>query len=231
MGNLGTEGTRGSGGARNAPPYSFPQRGIGLLTRPMRKPAAVIAALALLMTVAAVPASAATPERSQESIFLIFPDLNHDLVVFWNITRDDFCAWQAGGFQGEPPVTQLVPAQFNATPTGPVIFSWSATSHLELWTLDAGADLSGPCQDTDDSTAPWAVGTAHAANTDNDLDHGASVDAGLNRTDSYGNRGEGTVWDASGDAWHYSWVFRALNDRNHVYREVVPQRSVLTRLG
>jgi hypothetical protein len=201
------------------------------MARPMRKPAAVIAALALLLTVAAVPVSAAPPERSQDPIFLIFPDLNYNYVVFWNITRDDFCAWQASDFEGEPPVTQLIPAQFNETPTGPVIFSWSATSHIELWTLDEGADLSGPCQDTDDSTAPWAVGTAHAANTDNDLFHGDSVDAGLNRTDSYGDRGEGTVSDASGDAWHYSWVFRALNDRNHVYREVVPLRSVLTRFG
>ncbi|MDP9269863.1 MAG: hypothetical protein M3P14_02590 [Chloroflexota bacterium] len=197
----------------------------------MRKPAAVIAALALLLTVAAVPVSAATPERSQDPIFLIFPDLNYNYVVFWNITRDDFCAWQAGGFQGEPPVTQLVPAQYNETPTGPVILSWSATSHIELWTLDANADLSGPCQDTDDSTAPWAVGTARAANGDNDLSHSDSVAAGLNRTDSFGNRGEGTVWDANGDAWHYSWVFRAVFDRNLIYREVVPLRSVLTRLG
>ncbi len=73
------------------------------------------------------------------------------------------------------------------------------------------------------SVAPEAIGR--------DGEPDESVAAGLNGTNSFGDRGEGTVRDASGDAWHYSWVFRALLDRNLMYREVVPDRSVLTRRG
>jgi hypothetical protein len=197
----------------------------------MRKPAALIAALTLLLTVAAVPVSAAPPETGQEPVFLIFPDLNYNLVVFWNITRDDFCAWVESGFEGEPPVTKLIPVRYNETPKGPVIFTWSATSHLELWTLDTDADLSGPCKDTDDSSEPWAVGTARATSTDNDLCHSCSLEAGLNRTDSFGLGLEGTVLDASGDAWHYSSVFRGVIDRNDNFRGVVADRSLLTQRG
>ena len=30
------------------------------------------------------------------------------------------------------------------------------------------------------------------------------------RANSFGDRGQGTLYDASGDAYHYSWTFRAI---------------------
>jgi hypothetical protein len=195
----------------------------------MRKTAATIAALSLLLALAATPASAAPPETVDEPFFFIFPDVENGFIVFWNITRDDFCDWEASEFEGDPPVTHLVSVTYNETPKGPVVFRFSDTSHLELWTIDADADLSGPCQDTDASFEPWASGGGRASQNDNDLDHDASVAAGLHRTNSFGHRGQGTVRDASGDAWHYSWVSRAQRDSTGESRTLVERAELRQR--
>jgi hypothetical protein len=48
----------------------------------------------------------------------------------------------------------------------------------------------------------------NASSTDNDLF------ASGTRTNSFGDLGQGTVYDNDGDSWHYSWNFRAHNDRD-----------------
>lgn len=179
----------------------------------MRRPIGIFSALSLLLTVAVGPVAAA-PQTVLEPIFLNWPDLNQGKVVFWNITREDLCEWEAGGFVGAPPVLELIPSTYNETPTGAVVASFKATAHIELWQLDADADLSGPCADTDDSTAPWATGTSQAAATDNDLFHFDSVQMGLYRSNAFGDRGQATLEDASGAAWHYSWVFHVVSDKH-----------------
>jgi hypothetical protein len=174
---------------------------------------AFLASMAMVMTLAAAPAAAA-PERVMEPIFIIFPDLENDVIVFWNISRDDFCAWEASDFDGDPPVAGLVDATYNELPSGSVTNRWNGTAPIELWTTDEDADFSGPCQDTDNSTEPWATGTASARNNDNDLDHDASVEAGLSRTNAFGDRGQGTVVDGTGASWSYAWTFHATYDKN-----------------
>jgi hypothetical protein len=187
----------------------------------MRAFRSTFVALVLALAVAA-PAAAAPPERTEDPIFQTFPDVKYELVVFWNITRADFCAWEENDFTGDPPVGRLVPVQYIETAHGAVVAKYSATSTLELWALDADADFSGPCADTDDSSAPWAAGSAHVTGNDNDLFVSGS------RTNSFGDRGHGTVWDASGAGWRYNWTFRALIDRDNEFRVVV-DRSTLTR--
>ncbi len=188
-----------------------------------------LAAAGVLALVVVGPAAAAPPERFQDdTIFSIFPDTDNGVVVFWNMTRDAYCDWEASDFDGPPPTGNAIAVRSHATPTGPVIFSYYGTAPLELWTLDAGADLSGPCQDTDDSSAPWATGSAHARYTDNDLDHRGSIDAGLRRTDSYGERGEGKVVDADGGTWTYGWHWRTVADSEGNARDVVPGHGVLS---
>jgi hypothetical protein len=178
------------------------------------------------LALAATPASAGPPETVDEPFFFIFPDIENGFVVFWNVTRDEYCDWEASDFEGDPPVTHLVSVTYNGTPKGPVVFRFSDISHLELWSIDADADLSGPCQDTDGSSGPWASGDARATQNDNDLNHDESVDAGLHRTNAFGHRGQGTVLDANGDAWHYSWVFRAQRDSAGEFR-LLMERGVL----
>jgi hypothetical protein len=196
----------------------------------MRKLLATAAAAVLFLAMA-VPVSAAPPERSEDLIWTIFPDEEHGVVAFWNITRDDYCAWEASDFDGDPPVAGPVAVKFVSTPTGPIVASYWGSGPLELWTLDENAELTGPCEDTDDSSGPWAIGTAQSRYNDNDLDHGASLDAGLHRTNAFGDRGQGTVWDADGHAWSFSWLTRVLFDANGEVREVVPYTTQLHRRG
>ncbi|MBA2632120.1 MAG: hypothetical protein H0U86_03845, partial [Chloroflexi bacterium] len=195
--------------------------------RPVRLVAAtVLVAAGLLATLAVAPVSAAAPERVDEPIFLVFPDFDNGLVVFWNTTREAFCAWEENDFEGDSPALELVTATYNETSRGPVIFRWAAMGHLELWTLDDDADGSGACPDTDGSSELWATGTARVAVNDNDLDHDASVEAGLRRTNAFGDRGHGTVWDAHGGTWQYGWIFHALRD-NEGGTRVPVERSFL----
>jgi hypothetical protein len=143
--------------------------------------------------------SAGPPERSEEPIFFLFPDPDNRLAVFVNITRENFCAWAAGGFDGAPPVETLVPVQFKETGQGAIVASFHAEAPVELWQLDADVPpFLGPCEDTDDQDAPWATGTARFGLTDND------VDVSLTRTNSFGGRTQATVTDADGRVWRYS---------------------------
>jgi hypothetical protein len=195
-----------------------------------RSAAALIATPAMVFAMSVTPAFA-QPTEEEVAVFSIFPDTRHDLVVFWNITRDGYCAWEASGFEGEPPVIELVSARENELPSGVVIASYEATRPLELWRLDEGADLSGPCQDTDDSSEPWATGSARDSSNDNDVFHSDSVEAGLNRTNAFGDRGQGRVVDDTGTSWHFSWVFRAVIDKEDNFRDVVPNHTTLSRAG
>lgn len=191
----------------------------------MRRLTALIASLALTLTAALAPVSASPPEEFEEPIFISFPDLTHGVAVFWNVTRDDLCDWIDGGFAGPPPAIQPVTVRFNEVRSGAVVASFRATRHLELWQLDEDADLTGPCEDTDDSTGPWATGSAHVAANDNDLFVSGT------RTNAFGERGQGSVVDANGTTYHYGWTFRALIDRSGEFRVVVPNHSVLTPRG
>ena len=187
----------------------------------MRKLVALAGAVALTIS-AAGAASAGPPERFEDPGFNnIFPDVDNQLVVFWNITRDDYCAWEADGFPGDPPIDAPVPVQIVTTPTGALVYRWNAVRHFELWTMNEDAPLTGPCEDTDDSTEPWATGAARYMGNDNDLFHDESVDAGLYRTNTFGDRGLAMVVDGDGQWWAYNWSFRAVYDKNLDFRPVV----------
>jgi hypothetical protein len=111
-----------------------------------RRRASRVAALALLAVAVASPAAAAPPNRIEVDVFTIALDLEHELVMFWTISRDDYCAWEASDFDGPATVTMLVPAHEHVVRDDILMVNWGGTSSLELWRLDEGADLSGPCQ-------------------------------------------------------------------------------------
>ena len=159
--------------------------------------------LAMVTGMAALPAIAEPPERSEEPIFTVALDPVNELVVFWNITRDDLCDWFAGGFVGPPPVQKLIDSQVKETGQGALVASFHETSTLELWNLDDPSDPQDPCSDTDGQEGAWAQGSATVTANDNDLDVSGT------RRNSFGERGQGKVHDADGGHWHFSWVFRA----------------------
>jgi hypothetical protein len=171
-----------------------------------------VVAVAVLTVALASPAAADPPQRVEEPIFLLIPDTENRLAVFVNITREDYCAWEAGGFVGDPPVGELVESQVVETGKGALVGSFRADVSIELWRLDADVPpLVGPCEDTDGQTGPWATGTIHIAANDND------IDVTLTRTNSFGDRGQATVRDAAGVTWHYSFVFRARISKDDVF--------------
>lgn len=169
-----------------------------------RRVAVLVAALALLITVTAAPVKADPPDRFDFPFFVVFPDVENGLVVFWNITRDAACEWEASGFAGPPPVIELTPVMIKETGKGALVGSVQAVRPIELWNFDDDVPpLVGPCEDTDDQTGPWATGIVRVTANDNDLDVSGT------RTNSFGDRGQGTVFDIEGGRWHYSWTFRA----------------------
>lgn len=194
----------------------------------MRRTASLSVSLALALGVVAAPAAAAPPERFEDPIYLNWADLDQGKVVFVNITRDDLCDWIDSGFAGPPPVVQPVPVQFNETPTGAVVAKFTMRGvHIEMFDLDEDADLSGPCDDTDDSPTPWATGTANAVGTDNDLFHDASIEMGLHRANAFGDQGQAQLRDSSGGRWHYSWTFKIVGKQGEPVN--FQDRSVLVR--
>lgn len=160
--------------------------------------------LGIVMLLLATTAAPAMAEEVEDPLIWLFPDVEHELVVFWNVTRDAFCEWEASGFEGDPPAEELITVTLVETPSGALRGMFQATGYLELWPLDDDADLSGACQDTDDQTGPWAVGYANLKANDNDIP-GETL-----RNNVFGDRGDGVVYDGDGQAWSYSWEFRAI---------------------
>lgn len=181
------------------------------------------AIVALLLMASAVPAHAEPPEVVEHPFFqlFIFPDTTYDLAVFWNITRNDYCDWAADGFPGPPPIQKPVEVMLKETGKGAVVASFQATRILELWHLDADADLSGPCEDTDDQVGPAAVGTAQVGVNDNDLFVSGT------RTNSFGFRGQGRLVGEDGSRWNYSVTFRARIDRQGSFSAMVDRTNLV----
>jgi hypothetical protein len=177
----------------------------------------------LLLAAVAAPANAERPEVAEEPIFMLWPDEGNGVAVFWNITRDNFCDWEAGGFEGRPPVEQLVRTNILVTEDGAVQGRYSATRPIELWTFDDDVPpLIGACEDTDDQAGPWATGYSHAAAHDDDFE-GMTLPV-----NTFGDRGDGHVYDSAGDAWNYSWMFRIWDGGEDSFR--VFDEGVLEKL-
>ena len=183
---------------------------------------AVALVAALIMTLA-VPAAAEPPERTEDALFVVTPDTENGLWLFWNITRQDLCAWVDGGFVGPPPVEKLIPAQFKETGQGAIVTSFQGESSIELWRFDPDVPPTvDPCTDTDEQAAPWATGTARVVGNDNDLD------VSLTRMNSFGFHGHATVVDATGQVWRYLFIFRAHISQDGEFMAVVEKANLKT---
>jgi hypothetical protein len=191
-----------------------------------RRVLALAAAAAMLFTLTAVPAAQADPPAEfNDPIFTLNLDSENWLAIFWNITRDDFCDWVAGGEVDPPPVQDLVPAMGHAAgPDGVFMGTYHATRYLELWNIDDPDNPIGPCEDTAGQDGPWATGYATVTAHDNDLF------VSLTRANAFGETGTGTVYDGDGTAWHYSWTIKLKIDKNGEFR-VVAENYTLKQTG
>ena len=183
----------------------------------MRAAVALVAgALPLSLATTAPPASA-IPPRAEEiaPILAVFPDFDNRLVGYLNITREGFCAWEAGGMVGEPPLLEPAsPAWERTTGTGEVGGIAMDVLHLELWPMDADPSGQSSCEDTSDATGPFATGSGDVRATDRSLydsddGHGAYVaDMGF----------RAVLTGADGSRYRYHLHVIQVNDGNGTVR-------------
>jgi hypothetical protein len=135
-----------------------------------KRAAVALAAGALTLPLAATanPAAAIPPHAEEIAPLLaVFPDFDNRLVGYLNVTREGFCAWEAGGAVGEPPLLKPAsPAWARTTGTGEVSGVARDELHLELWPMDADAAGMSSCEDTSDATGPFATGRADVRASD-----------------------------------------------------------------
>jgi hypothetical protein len=138
-----------------------------------QRAAAAVAAGALPLSLAAAPSpAAAIPPHAEEiaPLIAVFPDFESRLVGYLNTTREDFCAWEAGGYVGEAPLLKPASPGWTWTSgTGEVSGMARDELHLELWTMDADAGGESSCEDTDDAAGPFATGPADVQASDRGL--------------------------------------------------------------
>lgn len=187
--------------------------------------------LAVLMVAAAVPAAAAPPVRTTDAFPFTGPDFEHDLVIFVNTSRAEFCTpeqlafeaavgeWLAGGMMGPfpegsgpPPVGRVAfPVQLVDTPQGVIANTRGKVRglHMELWVLDDPQDRVGvgACLDTDDANQLFASGTSTFRGFVTDF-YGAIFTDEVNRPVFVDHtQGGGVVTTPDGDRYDYSWFF------------------------
>lgn len=127
------------------------------------KHAIAVAASAVALSLAVATPATAIPPHAEENapLLAVFPDLDNRLIGYLNVTRADWCAWEADGSEGEPPLLKPAsPGWERVTGTGEVSGNARDELHLELWPMDDDFALESSCEDTSDATEPIAIGRA-----------------------------------------------------------------------
>jgi hypothetical protein len=183
---------------------SSPRRGRNRARREgdARRATTLVLAAALLLGSLAVPATAAPRGTLDDPWFYLVwtsYDEDTDLLVFWNTTRDAFCDWlDTDALWDDRPAIEPVPIRYHEVADGIIVRSFNATRYTEVWLLGEGDDLCGELD------GPFAVGTAHVRNNDNDWEEVGG------RATTWGHRGQGTLADAEGATWHLNWASRRM---------------------
>jgi hypothetical protein len=161
----------------------------------------------ILMAIAA-PVSADPPSESgvvvrfQDMGFGVFPDFVNGYWVFSNVTRGDFCTW-FNNMTGEPfPTGQSTEQVQLVFPSDALIVNIDAGGPTWLHAFVGPDPFINPCDGSEVEATFW--GDVNVRLNDNDGPNEGK------RANSFGDRGQGTLNDTSGDAYHYSWTFRGV---------------------
>lgn len=203
----------------------------------MRRLVALAAVTTMLMAIAA-PVAADPPEESGVVVrifddrggFGIFPDFENGYWVFSNADRGAFCEW----FYNEAPPPPPPPPNLDGDTVQLVFASDALVIRVDAGgptSLHAFTDdpFSNPCDGSEEEAA--LTGDVKVSVNDND---GPNMGK---RANSFGDRGQGTLYDADGMAYHYSWTFRALwapednSDVDSAELKVVTERFNLKPIG
>lgn len=142
-----------------------------------------------------VAAGAAPPGVVEMGVIHVRGDVDEEIVVFWNITRDALCGWLEGRSVGPRPIDQPIPFRYHATGSGAVTLHVRAERVMEIWRF-ADLDAPDPCSATAGETAPLASGTGSFVVTDSD------VDVSGTRYNASGDHVQGRLSGQDGAYWH-----------------------------
>lgn len=188
--------------------------------------AVTLAAMSAGVTLANPPSSSGIVDRLVvNNAFGVFPDFNNGFWVFADVTREDFCAWLETEPDPDeaPPDIGLTPTdiQLVTTPPGAIVVLIQPGNHpLALHAMVP--DAVGPCAGSEPDA--WAEGSARVIVTDND------VQVSGDRANAFGVQGTGSVTDAAGGAWHYSWHDRFLVTKEGEFR-ILSSHTLLSPTG
>jgi hypothetical protein len=152
------------------------------------------------------PESSGIVARFLHPGIVLFPDPEHGLAVFVNMSRKDLCS---GAMAGEVDLD----FKFVDTPSSAQLELMKGSNvPVYLHPID-GAPPPSPCHEAI-ADKPAFVGTVDIVSNDNE-----TCPCQNNRTNSFGRRGGGTVYStADGSRWHYAWHWRFLIDKNDEFR-------------
>jgi hypothetical protein len=160
----------------------------------------VVVLSAVLVLASTMPATAGPPERADWPIHFNAFDADNGLLTFVNMTRDNLCDWAAGGFDGPPPVEELITVQSKETGQGAVVESLRAQLPFEIWAFEGVPSFANVC--APELEGPWATGTGRVSWTDNDFFISGT------RTNSFGGSFQASVTDTEGVDWRYTFRLR-----------------------
>ncbi len=174
----------------------------------MRRLLALTGATLMLMAIAA-PVSADPPPESGAVVRIVddegwgvFPDFVNGYWVFSNVTRDDFCEW-FNDMEGVPfPTNQSPDLVHLVFASDALLINVDAGGPTALHEFAGEDPFINPCDGSDPEAA--LTGDVKVRVNDNDGPNQGK------RANSFGNRGQGTLYDANDDAYRYSWNFRAI---------------------
>jgi hypothetical protein len=187
-----------------------------------------LAAVTMMLMAIAAPVAADPPEESGVVVrifddrgdFGIFPDTTNGYWVFSNADRSAFCDWF---YSEEPP-----PAPPNLDgDTVQLVFASDALvirvdaggpTSLHAFTGDGPGD--NPCDGSEEEAS--FSGDVKVSVNDNDGPNEGK------RANSFGDRGQGTLYDGDGSAYHYSWVFRAIWPPDENFPDLDPANLKVT---
>ena len=174
----------------------------------LRRMLALVGATVILTAVAA-PVSADPPPESGAVVrfvstdgFGVFPDFVNGYWVFSNVTRDDFCQWFYD-MEFEPFPTNQSPEDVQLVfVSDALVVNVDGGGPTTLHAFVGPDPFINPC---DGSAAdPTFEGVMNVRVNDNDGPNEGK------RANSFGDRGQGTLYDDGGERYHYSWTFRAI---------------------
>jgi hypothetical protein len=163
----------------------------------------------MILVAIAAPVAADPPPESGVVIriaddegFGVFPDAVNGYWVFSNVSRDDFCTW-FNDMGGEPfPTNQSTDQVQLVFLSDALIVNVDGGGPTWLHAFAGPDPFINPCDGSE--TDPTFSGDVKVRVNDNDGSNEGK------RANSFGDRGQGNLYDASGDAYHYSWTFRGV---------------------